>query len=113
MNVGSGSQNVAGRDVIAGNRFDADPEVAREIETLRQALAGLRLTAGERETAETNLASLAEAGDKKTAAGHLESFVTGLKRAGVVAAAGASFAQAVTTLAHCIGPLAAGVVALL
>lgn len=113
MNVGSGSQNVAGRDVNVGNRVGADPEMAAEIESLRQTIAGLRLTAGERQAAEGQLSALAEAGDKETAAGHLESFVAGLKKAGAVASAGSSFIESVTKLAKWIGPLAAGVIALL
>ena len=113
MNVGSGSQQVAGRDLVAGNRVDADPGMAAEIEALRGAIAQLRLTTAEREAAEGELGALAEAGDKEAAAGHLESFVAGLKKAGALAEAGASLAGPVTKLAAWVGPLAAGALALL
>ncbi|MFC4783914.1 hypothetical protein ACT8ZV_05535 [Nocardioides sp. MAHUQ-72] len=113
MNVGSGSQQVAGRDVAVGSRIGADPDMAAEIEALRAAVAELRLTAGEREAAEVELGALAEAGDKQEAAGHLESFVKGLDRAGALATAGSSFLESLTRLATWIGPLAAGALALL
>ena len=113
MNVGSGTQQVAGRDVIVGNRVGADPAVAAEIEALRGAIADLRLTAAEREAAEGQLGAFAEAGDKEAAAGHLESFVTGLKKAGALASASTSFVESVAKLARWVGPLAAGVLALL
>ena len=113
MNVGSGSQQVAGRDLVVGNRVDADPGMAAEIEALRGAIAQLRLTAAEREAADGELGALAEAGDKEAAAGHLESFVALLKKAGALAEAGASLAGPVTKLAAWVGPLAAGALALL
>jgi hypothetical protein len=113
LNVGSGSQYVAGGDVSVGNSLGADPTASAALEALRQELAGLRLTNAERETAAGQLEAVATATDKGEAAQHLGSFVSGLKQAGALASAGSSFAASIAKLATWIGPLAAGVVALL
>jgi hypothetical protein len=109
MNVGSGTQTVAGRDLQVGDRVGADPQMAAELIALRQALAGLRLTATEREAAEGHLDALARCEDKKAAARHLESFVAGVKQADALATAGSSFIESITKVAAWLGPVAIGV----
>jgi hypothetical protein len=49
-----------------------------------------------------------------TAAGrHLQSFTAGLKDAGALAAAGVTVVESIARIAHWLGPVAAGVLALL
>ena len=51
--------------------------------------------------------------DTTTASRHLQSFTTGLKDAGALAASGVALAESIAKIAHWLGPLAAGVLALL
>ena len=44
---------------------------------------------------------------------HLQSFTAGLKDAGALAASGVPLAESIAQIAHWLGPLAAGVLALL
>jgi anti-sigma factor RsiW len=113
MNVGSGSQAVAGGDLHIGDRVGADPEMAGEIASMRQQLADLRLTASERAAAEVHLDAVESSTDKKTAAGHLESLVSGVKKADAIASAGSSFIQSAAKIAKWLGPVAVGVLSLL
>jgi len=113
MNVGSGSQTVAGRDVSIGNRIGSDPEMAEAIATLRQAVADLRLSASERDVALAHVDAIEQAEDKDEAAGHLESLVSGVKEAGAVASAGATFVESVGKIAAWLGPVAMAVLHLL
>ena len=113
MNVGSGSQTVAGGDVTVGDRFGSDPDVAGAVAALREALEEMRLTGAERQTARANLDALEQAGSKEAAADHLEQLVRGVKKAGALASAGASFAESVGKIAAVLGPAAMTVVHLL
>lgn len=117
MNVGSGTQYNAGRDLHVGDRVGYrvadDPTVAAELATLREALEDMRLTARERQEVADELDALAEAADTDTAAGHLESFVSKVQQAGALASAGSSVAEAVTKLARWLGPAAAAAVGML
>lgn len=113
MNVGSGSQYVAGRDVSVGNAVGADPEAAEVIAALRAELASLRLTAEERAEADATLDEVEQAPDKQSAAPPFERLINLLKQAGAVASAGADLVPTLTKLAAWLGPVAAGALALL
>ena len=93
-------------------------EVLAELATLREALAGLRLTEAERSSAERDLAALEEAVDRPdpdptTAGRHLQSFTANLKEAGALATAGVALAESIAKIAHWLGPLGAAALALL
>lgn len=109
MNVGSGTQSVAGRDIQLGDRVGADPEMAAEIASLRAQLALLQLTADQRGAAEGELDALEQAEDKKSAADHLGSFVSGVQKADAAASAGSSFVESIAKIAKWLGPVAVGV----
>jgi hypothetical protein len=111
--VAGGDQNIAGRDLRVGNTAGADPGAAEAITALRQNLASLRLTAEERRSAEGHLDTLERTSDKRVAADHLGAFVSVLKQAGAVAAAGNGFVESISKLAKWVGPLAVGILALL
>jgi hypothetical protein len=51
--------------------------------------------------------------DMRAASSHLQSFTSGLREAGALASAGTSLAESIAKIARTIGPMAAGVVALL
>jgi hypothetical protein len=51
--------------------------------------------------------------DTAAAGRHLQSFTAGLKEAGALAAAGAAVVESIARVAHWLGPVAAGVLALL
>jgi hypothetical protein len=114
VNAGSGSQYVAGRDLTVRTAHEALAEVA----ALRDALGGLRLTESERQAAQGELDGVREAlesgePDREKAAGHLERFTHGLRQAGALASTGTALLGALGSLAHWLGPLGAGVLALL
>jgi hypothetical protein len=113
MNVGSGSQYVAGRDLSVGNIVGADPAAAEAIAELRAELASLRLTAEERTQVDASLDELEQAPDKESAAGPFQKIVVLLKQAGAVASAGSELVPTLTKLASWLGPVAAGAIALL
>ena len=114
VNAGSGTQYVAGRDQVIG----APAEVVAELTRLRRSLDDLRLTGAERQAADRELAAAEEAirraePDRAAAGSHLSRFVQGLKDAGALATAGTAFVQSIHSLATWIGPLGAGIIALL
>jgi hypothetical protein len=111
--VASGDQYIAGGDLSVGNTAGGDAGVAEAIAALRQELARLRLTADERQSAEEHLDAVARTSDKREAADHLGAFVSVLKQANAVASAGSGLVEAVAKIAKWVGPLAAGVLALL
>lgn len=123
VQTGDGVQYTAGRDQYVAGRDQVvahgqTREVLAEVASLREALAGLRLTEAERSSAERDLAALEEAVDRPdpdpAAAGrHLRSFTANLKEAGALAAAGVALAESIAKIAHWLGPLGAGVLALL
>ena len=116
VQTGDGVQYTAGRDqYVAGrDQFVVHGEagqVLAELAGLREALAGLRLTEAERAGAERDLEAMEEAvrrpePDTAAAGRHL-------KDAGALAAAGVTVAESIARIAHWIGPVAAGVLALL
>ncbi len=116
QNIAGGDQYIAGRDqVVHGG---PSPEVLAELANLRQALAELRLTPVEQASAEQDLEAMegalrrpgphAEATSK-----HLQSFTGVLKDAGALASAGNSLGESIAKIARALGPVAAGVLALL
>jgi hypothetical protein len=123
VQTGDGVQYTAGRDqYVAGrDQFVVHGEagqVLAELAGLREALAGLRLTEAERAGAERDLEAMEEAvrrpePDTAAAGRHLQSFTAGLKDAGALAAAGVTVAESIARIAHWLGPVAAGVLALL
>ena len=123
VQTGDGVQYTAGRDQYVAGRDQVvahgqTREVLAEVASLREALAGLRLTEAERSSAERDLAALEEAVDRPdpdptTAGRHLQSFTANLKEAGALAAAGVALAESIAKIAHWLGPLGAGVLALL
>jgi hypothetical protein len=81
-------------------------------------VAGLRLTEAERSSAERDLQGLEEAvagpePDTKAASQHLRSFTANLKEAGALATAGVALVEGIAKIAQWLGPLGAGVLALL
>ena len=124
VQTGDGVQYTAGRDQYVAGRDqvvvhgEASREVLAELAGLREALAGLRLTAAERAAAERDLEAVEQAvrrpePDTAAASRHLQSFTAALKDAGALAAAGVAVAEPIAKIAHWLGPLAAGVLALL
>lgn len=123
VQTGDGVQYTAGRDQYVAGRDQVVAhgqagEVLAELASLREALAGLRLTEAERSSAERDLAALEEAVDRPdpdpAAAGrHLQSFTANLKEAGALATAGVALAESIAKIAHWLGPLGAGVLGLL
>jgi len=118
VNAGGGRQYVAGRDQTVREGDGDRRELVTQLAALRDALDGMRLTAGERGMAETELGAVRDAldrdePDREAAAGHLQRFTEGLRQAGALASAGASVMGALSTLAHWLGPLGAGVASLL
>ena len=116
VQTGDGVQYTAGRDqVVVHGQAN---EVLAELAGLREALAGLRLTEAERSSAEGDLQAMEQAvgrpdPDTTTASRHLQSFTAGLKDAGALAAAGVTVVESIARIAHWLGPVAAGVLALL
>jgi hypothetical protein len=124
VQTGDGVQYTAGRDQYVAGRDQVvvhgqANEVLAELAGLREALAGLRLTEAERSSAEGDLQAMEQAvgrpdPDTTTASRHLRSFTTtGLKDAGALAASGVALAESIAKIAHWLGPLGAGVLALL
>ncbi|HSK26982.1 MAG TPA: hypothetical protein VK894_08745 [Jiangellales bacterium] len=116
QNVAHGDQYVAGRDQVV--HAGPGPEVLAELAALRQELAGLRLTAAERDGVEADVAAMeaAAAGeepDRPALGRHLESLTETLKDAGALASAGSGLVETILRLASWLGPLGAGVLALL
>ncbi|WP_327586035.1 hypothetical protein OHA25_02670 [Nonomuraea sp. NBC_00507] len=125
VNAGSGTQyvgghhQVAGRDLhgVAGNQI-MNQGLHADLEAIRNALGELRLTATERQNAERELSAVedavrAETPDREQAADHLQALTSGLERAGALADAGTSLVDALGRIAQWLGPLGAGVIALL
>lgn len=123
VQTGDGRQYVAGRDqYVAGQdqvvAHGETGQVLAELAGLREALGGLRLTEAERAGAERDLKAVEEAvrrpePDTAAAGRHLQSFTAGLKEAGALAAAGATVVESIARVAHWLGPVAAGALALL
>jgi hypothetical protein len=120
VQTGDGTQFNAGRDQNIAGDFTygrVPPEIIDAVTELRRALEGLRLTAGERDKAERDLAAIEGATRRepnaKTVSSHLLSFAAGLKEAGALASAGTSIAMSIAKIAHWLGPLGAAVYALL
>lgn len=111
--VAGRDQVIAGGDVHIGDRIGANPAMAEAIAGLKEELARLRLTAEERQSAEQHLDAVAGASDRGEAAGHLEGFVQVVKNAGDTAVAGTRIVDLVSTMVKWLGPVAAGVMALL
>lgn len=111
--VAGGDQYIAGGNLRLGGTAGGDPEVAEAIAALRRELFGLRLTADERQSAEEHLDAVERTSDKREAADHLGAFASVLKRANAVASAGSGLVESVAKIAKWVGPLAAGVLALL
>ncbi|MGP3964712.1 hypothetical protein ACTWPT_53030 [Nonomuraea sp. 3N208] len=124
VNAGSGTQyvgghhQVAGRDIhgVAGNQIMQ--ALHADLEVIRSALGELRLTAAECQNVERELSAvedavLVETPDREQAAGHLEALTSGLERAGALADAGTTLIDALGRIAQWLGPLGAGVIALL
>lgn len=114
--VAHGDQYVAGRDQV----ISAGPnrEIRAEVASLRDALAELRLTTAERAAAERELDAVDEAlsdeePDRSVVGSHLSRLTQGLKDAGALASAGESVLRSLGTIARWVGPVAAGVLALL
>ena len=123
VQTGDGVQYTAGRDQYVAGRDQVvvhgqSSEVLAELAGLREALAGLRLTEAERSAADRDLEALEQAvrrpdPDTTAASRHLQSFTSTLKDAGALATAGATLAESIARIAHWLGPLGAGVLALL
>jgi hypothetical protein len=123
VQTGDGRQYVAGRDQYVAGRDQVvahgeTGQVLAELAGLREALGGLRLTEAERAGAERDLKAVEEAvrrpePDTAAAGRHLRSFTAGLKEAGALAAAGATVVESIARVAHWLGPVAAGALALL
>jgi FHA domain len=123
VQTGSGQQYTAGRDQYVAGRDQVVAhgqvgEVLAELSSLRETLAGLRLTEAERSSAERDLQGLEEAvagpePDTKAASQHLQSFTANLKEAGALATAGVALVEGIAKIAQWLGPLGAGVLALL
>ncbi|MFJ2566578.1 hypothetical protein ACIO02_27215 [Streptomyces sp. NPDC087568] len=119
VNAGSGQQYVAGRDQTVHQGSQAGhQQLLAEVTALRQALGGLQLTDDERRAADGELRDVRQAlnrgePDREGAARHLRAFTEGLRQAGALASAGTSVVGALSALAHWLGPLGAGVLALL
>ena len=83
-------------------------EVLAELRSLREALAGLRLTEAERSSAERDLQGLEEAvagpePDTARASQHLQSFTANLKEAGALATAGVALVEGIAKIAQSLG----------
>jgi hypothetical protein len=121
VNAGSGTQNIAGGDQYIADRdqvIGAPAEVVAELARLRRSLDELRLTGTQRQAADRELAAAEEAirraePDRAAAGSHLSRFVQGLKDAGALATAGTAVLQSIHALATWIGPVGAGIIALL
>jgi hypothetical protein len=121
VNAGSGTQNIAGGDQYIAGRdqvIGAPAEIVAELARLGRSLGDLRLTGAERQAADQELAAVEEAvgraePDRAAAGSHLSRFVQGLKDAGALATAGTAFVQSIHALATWIGPVGAGIIALL
>ena len=123
VQTGDGVQYTAGRDQYVAGRDQViaqgqGAEVLAELSSLREALAGLRLTEAERASADQDLQAMRDAVDrpdpnKEVASRHLQSYTTGLKDAGALATAGVTLAESIAKIAHWLGPLGAVVLALL
>ncbi|SHM38882.1 hypothetical protein [Actinacidiphila paucisporea] len=130
VNAGDGQQYVAGGDqyIVHGDQFIAggDQTVDRsdhrqllfDVSALQELLADLRLTSGERQSAEGDIAGLRDAldrdePDREQAGRHLREFAAGLHQAGAIASAGTSLMDAAGRIAHWLGPLGLGAMALL
>jgi hypothetical protein len=121
VNAGSGTQNIAGRDQYVAGRdqiIGAPAQILADLVELRRALDDMRLTGAERQAADQELAATEEAvqraePDRAAAGSHLSLFLQGLKDAGALATASTAFVQSIHALANWIGPVGAGIVALL
>ena len=123
VQTGDGVQYTAGRDQYVAGRDQViaqgqGAEVLAELSSLREALAGLRLTEAERASADQDLQAMRDAvdrpdPDKGAASRHLQSFTSGLKEAGALATTGVTLAESIAKIAHWLGPLGAAVLALL
>jgi hypothetical protein len=123
VQTGDGVQYTAGRDQYVAGRDQVvahgqASEVLAELAGLREALAGLRLTEAERSGAERDLQAVEQAvtrpdPDAAMASHHLQSFTANLKEAGALATSGVVLAESIAKIAHWLGPLGAGVLALL
>jgi hypothetical protein len=122
VSIGGGVQNVAGRDQhVAGRDLVGAVgarEVLDELAVLRESVAQLRLTQGERSSAEQEIDAIeeqlsADVADRTAAGGHLLRFTAILKEAGALAGAAGSLTAAIAAVAHWLGPLGAGALALL
>lgn len=122
VQTGDGVQHISGRDQYIAGRDQVvqrdGGEVLAELANLRQALAELRLTAGERAGAERELEAMEGAlrgrgPDTEATSTHLHSFTSGLKEAGALASAGNGLGESIARIARALGPVAAGVLALL
>jgi hypothetical protein len=109
--VAGHDQHIAGRDMAVKNAAGNDPSVAEAIASLRQELTDLRLSADERQSANEHLDAVEHTSDEREAADHLGAFVSVLKQAGAMAAAGTGLVESVVKIATWVGPLAAGVLA--
>ncbi|MER5998387.1 hypothetical protein ABT120_07435 [Nonomuraea angiospora] len=125
VNAGSGTQYVgghhqtAGRDIhgVAGHQL-AGQGLHTDLNAIRSALDELRLSAAERRSAERELSAVEDAvggetPDREQAGRHLQELTSGLERAGALADAGATLIDALGRIAQWLGPLGAGVLALL
>lgn len=121
--VAGGDQFVAGGDQSVVSRSSASSadvaEQLAEIQTVLHELAGLRLTAAERESVERSMAGMEQsltgttAPDPVETARHLQSAASVLKEAGALASAGSSLTGAFVRLAKWLGPVGAGVLAMI
>lgn len=114
--VAHGDQYVAGRDQVVS--AGPNRELRAEVANLREELAELRLTAGERADAERELDAVDQAlqddePDRSAVAEHLSRLAGGLKEAGALASASESVLRSLGTIATWLGPVGAGVLALL
>lgn len=114
--VAHGDQYVAGRDQVVS--AGPNRELRAEVASLREALAELRLTATERAEAEQELDAVDQAlrddePDRSAVGEHLSKLTRGLKEAGALASAGESVLRSLGTIASWLGPVGAGVLALL
>jgi hypothetical protein len=120
--VSGRDQYVSGRDQVVADRggtaaLTSTADVQACLDQISQGLAQARLTAEERAAAEAELKALQGEASPTTrpdaAAGHLEALTRGLRGAGALAGSGATLAESIVKLARWLGPLGAGVLALL
>jgi hypothetical protein len=114
VHAGHGDQYVAGRDQFIG----APAQVLESLGRIRETLDGLRLTGTERAAAERELSATEDAvrrpePDRAAAGSHLSRLVQGLKDAGALATAGTALVQSLHAVATWLGPVGAGIIALL